>query len=684
MWLSGIFLGIVIFLLWCWVYGRTSIFAWQTPLSYGGDAWLVLGFAKAYMDADIFPVAYKWVAHLNAPFSANWNDYPLTEEFIFASMGWLGKVMGLFAAANFMVLLAHLLAGLSFWYVGRELKYRPAFVFAGAILFAFSHYIVCRSLPHIVLSYYWHVPLILLVSWWAYSSTTIQTKSRKWLVAVAVAVISGTLNPYYTGMFLQFLGFAVLLHLARKQYHLISFPLLMLGLTLGSFLIMNGDTLSYSWLFGKNPSAVTRILGELELYALKIPDLIFPPAYHRWHAWAQYGQNHYFLPRMIKGEMESSYLGIMGLIGLAWLAGAALYRLLQGRLQLIPVHAWQFLWVLLYSLVGGINLLLGTFGFILFRGTNRYSIVILAIVLLFLVRQLSRKCPDKWVLPLALGVVIIGLWDQLPPKVSDIQIQQTSGFLKSDRNFAKELEAQMLQSTMIFQLPVIAFPEYGTFKQMADYEHLRPYLFTQHLHYSYGTNKGRSDADWQMELSKLTPTEMATKLESYGFGAVMINRKGFEDKGVKLISELFNTNRPVLSDNGELISIRLNPAVTTISPTVYSNGWSGYEGDHRWAVSKRAEINLWNNGNIPKSVTIEFSLNTLKPRNVKIGINDKILQNASLGISGVAVNLKLNNIILEPGQNTFFIETDTLPELPGNGDPRKISFGISNFVIKEN
>ncbi len=663
-----------------------SLLAWQTPLGYGGgDDSFALAFAKAFMDGDIFPVLPKWVAHLNAPFSANWNDYPLIEELIFAIMGWLGKAVGLFPAANFMVLLAHLLAGFSFWYVGRELNYRPALAFSGAILFAFSHYIFARNLGHIVLTYYWHVPLMLLVSWWAYSSRPIQIKSRQWLAAIAIAAVSGAFNPYYTGMFLQFLGFAVLLHLARKQYHLISFPLWLIGVTAASFIIMNADTLSYSLLHGANPQVVTRNLAALELYALKIPELVFPPPYHRWHGWAEYGQSHYFFPTMIKGEMGSPYLGIVGLVGLAWLAGAGLYRLLQGKLQLIPVHAWQTLWVLLFSLIGGINLLLGTFGFILFRGTNRYSIVILAIALLFLVRQLSRKCPEKWVVSLAFGIAAIGLWDQLPPKVSAAQIQQTADLVQSDRNFAIELESQMQQSSMVFQLPVAAFPEIPPIHQMADYEHFRPYLFTQRLHYSYGTNKGRGDADWQIELSKLVPADMATKLEAYGFGAIMINRKGYEDKGVRLINELVNTDRPVLADNGELVAIRLKPAALPILPEslpVYSEGWSEDEGDHRWAVSSRAEIDILNNGNYPRMVTIEFTLMTLKPRNVKIGVNGKTLQTFSFGLSGAAAHLKLTPVTLVPGQNSLFVETDVPPEIPGNGDPRKISFGISNFVME--
>lgn len=684
--LSGTVLCLFILLIWSWVYGRTSLVAWQTPLAYGGDSWFNLGYAKAFMDRDIVPVMQKWVAHLNAPYSANWNDYPLTEEIIFAIMGWLGKAVGLFPAANFMVLLAHLLAGLSFWYVGNKLNYRPAFVFTGAILFAFSHFIFARGLQHLPLIYYWHVPLMLMVTWWTYSSRQIQIKSRQWIAAIAIAAITGVSNPYYTGMFLQFLVFAALLHIARKQYHLISFPLLMIGVSVFTFLIMNADTLSYTLLHGANRDAVSRNLGALELYGLKIPELVFPPSYHSWHRWAEYGQINYFLPTLIKGETGSPYLGLVGLCGLVSLLGTSLYRLLQGRLRLIPVHAWQVLWVLLFSLIGGVNLLLGSFGFILFRGTNRYSIVILAIVLLFLVRQLSRKCPEKWVVPVAFGIAVLGLWDQLPPKISASQIQQTADYVKSDHDFAHTLESQIPRESMVFQLPVAAFPEIPPVNQMADYEHFRPYLFTHSLRYSYGTNKGRGDGEWQLELSKLAPADMATKLEAYGFGAIMINRKGYEDKGARLINAFVSQNRPVVVDNGELIAIRLQPAAVPVlpeSPPVYSVGWSEDEGTHRWAVSSRAEIIILNNDNKPRVVTIEFALNTLKPRNVRIGVNGKTLQNLSLGLKDPVAHFKSPTFTLVPGRNTLFIETDVPPELPGNGDPRKLSFQISNFIIKD-
>lgn len=563
--LSVVLLCFSIYIIWVWVYNRVDKLSWETPLSYGGDTWLILGLAKAYMDGDIAPILMKSVEHLNAPFSANWNDWPVIEEWIFAMMGWLGKVVGLFTAANLMLMLAHILAGLGFWYVGRELKYRPAFVFAGAILFAFPHYIFSRGLPHLNLSYYWHIPLMLLVSWWAYSSIPTNNINRKWFLAIAIALISGVFSVYYTWMFVQFLGFAILIHVSRKQYNLIKFPLILIAITAVAFLIMNADTLVYSFFHGKNSDAVSRHLSGLEVYGLKLPELVFP-TYHSWHRWAQYGQTHYFQSTYIKGEIGSPYLGLIGLIGLVWLTVAGLYRFLQGKFQLIPVHAWQILWIILFSVVGGINLLLGTFGLILFRGTNRYSIFILAIALLFLVRQLSRKCPEKWVVPLALIMAIIGLWDQLPSKASAAAIQQTATYVQADRSFSQQLESQLPENSMVFQLPVADFPEIPPIVRMADYEHFRPYLFTQNLHYSYGTTKGRGDAKWQAVLSQLTPAEMVDRLESYGFGAILINRKGYEDRGTNLIGEILKTHRKKLIDHEEWIVIKLSPATSPVFP----------------------------------------------------------------------------------------------------------------------
>lgn len=678
-------LSVLIVLIWSWIYNLTSLSAWQTPLGYGGDAWVAYAFAKAYMDGDILPILFKWVPQLNAPFAANWNDYPVTEDMIFAVMGWLGKGIGLFAAANFMLLAAHLLAGLSFWYVARELKYRPAFAFSGALVYAFSHFMFARGLGHLVVTYCWHVPLMLLVTWWSYSSELVQLRSRRFMLAIAISAVSGTFHPYYTGMFLQFLGFAVLLHLARKQYRQIVFPLSMIAAAMAGFFLMNADTIVNTLVNGENFQAVGRNLAALEIYALKIPEMVFPPAYHAWQAWAEYGQLHYYLPAFVKGEMWSPYLGMVGLAGLAWLMLLSAYRLLQGRLQAIPVQAWQAAWIMFYSLLGGLNLLLGSFGFMLFRATNRYSVFILAIALLFLVRQLSRKCPEKWVMPLALGMAVLGVWDQMIPRYTAQGMQPIVDMVRSDRNFATGLEQQLPKGAMVFQLPVAAFPEIGPINRMGDYEHFRPYLFTKDLHYSYGTNKGRGDSAWQTEVAGMAPRDMAAKLERYGFSAIVINRKGYEDNGRQLLDELQEAGRQIMAETSDLVAIRLNPAKAAAMPDswpIFGSGWSEDEKTHRWAKATHAEVVIMNYSGQPRPSVLGLKLATLKPRNVSIKLNGQVLANMNLAEAGASAVLSPTPVSLAPGRNILSFDTDVPAELPGNGDFRKLTFQISNFAVQ--
>jgi len=523
----------------------------------------------SWVNGEIAPVVQKFVQSLGAPFAANWNDFPWTEQLIFAAMGWLGRCIGLFASANAILLLAHVLAGLSFYWVAKVLKYKTAFSLAGAVLFAFSPFILFRSLGHINVTCCWHVPLFLLVTWWTYYGR-IALWGRKWWIAAAVSFITGTFNPYYTCMYLQFLGFGVLLHSVRKQWPQAAMAFGLGCLAMAAFLLMNVPTIGYSLQHGSNLVAGVRSLNDLELYGLKVPDLFMPPPYHRWHWWASFGQSKYYLVTALKGELWSPYLGFVGIAGLAWLAGMSIFRLFQGKPRCIPVQAWQTLWVLAFSLVGGVNLILGILGCNYFRGSNRLSIIILCVSLLFLVRQLSRHCPRRLALPVTFILLAVGLADQLQPLMTSASIEQVAQQIRSDREFTAGIESRLPPSSMVFQLPVMGYPEYGYINKMYDYEHLTPYLYSKHLRYSYGSDKGRPSESWQREVEKMPPAEMAAKLEEYGFGAIYLNTKAFKDGGSKLIDDLRNAGKPVFieSSRKDLVAIRLTPAAVPSMPDI--------------------------------------------------------------------------------------------------------------------
>lgn len=87
-------LAALVALLWFFIYGRFSAHSIGTPIIYaGGDELWVHAVVKAMADGEIGLFGAKNVSRLGAPFGANWNDFPLTEDFIFYLTGLLAKAL---------------------------------------------------------------------------------------------------------------------------------------------------------------------------------------------------------------------------------------------------------------------------------------------------------------------------------------------------------------------------------------------------------------------------------------------------------------------------------------------------------------------------------------------------------------------------------------------------------------
>jgi phosphoglycerol transferase len=410
--------------------------------------------------------------------------------------------------------------------------------------------------------------LTLLVSWWAFSRDRLLSDKASWRISLVVCFVAGTLNPYYSAIFLHFLVFAVLLHSSRRQWETAKLPLLLGCVVVLGALVVNADTLLTRIVAGSNERAVLRSLAHLEVFGLKLTELFVPPPDHRWQALGAFAQRSYYAPAYIKGNLGSVYLGVIGVIGFLWLIGSSLYRLLQGKLRAIPVQAFQLLWIVLYATIGGINALLGVFGFVLLRGTNCYSIVILCISLLFLTRQLTRRCPRRLAYPAALALLAVGFFDQLPEPSSANYIAGVGRAIESDRALVERLESTLPTGTRVFQLPVMDHPEAPSIYKMRPYAHLRPYLFSTHLRFSHGSHKGRTREQWQREVANFSAAGMATALERYGFGALYVNRDGYPQRAAGLLDELAASGRPILAESrlGDLTVVALSPSATPVLP----------------------------------------------------------------------------------------------------------------------
>lgn len=676
-----VLLIISISIIFLWVHKRISIDSFRIPIAYSGDALFDYGNAKAYMDGDIYPIFQKFVAHLNAPFEANWNDWPLTEEVLFAFIGYLGKLIGLFAAGNFTLLLAHILAGLSFWFVGSRMGCRREYLFLFSLSYALSPFIFWRGFSHLVLANYWHLPWLLLISWWAFKNKKIDYGHSNGKLAILFSFIAGILNPYYMWIYLQFLGFATLSQVLNKRYkNVVSIAVLIL-VTVFGFLLFNLDTISYNFQNGSNSQAVSRSLAGLEIYGLKLPELFFP-SIHRLGFFQSFSQRHYFDSIFVRGELGSPYLGLLGIISLCTLFIFSFKEILTSQANKLSVIFWQVNWVILYSLIGGINLIIGIFGLVLFRGTNRYSIVILTLVLLYLASFLSknyRKIQYKF------SVIILipfFLWDQLPIRVKNEDLLVAQEKFMADKNFAFQLEAALPDQAKVFQLPIMKFPENPQIQAMGEYEHFRPYLFTRELRYSYGGTKGRGYDDWQENISSKEPIDMAHELEKMGFSAIFINKKGYVNEKNKLVGALNSLGYEIISENSDLVAFRINPNPKPTLPNViyFEKGWSIQESGHRWSTANKSNIKIIHESNLRPAVSIQFKLDSFFEQNIEVYLNGKNINNFFLN-SGVKKLIVLD-ITLKGGENIMTIKSDAMPRSPQNGDLRLLTFNISDFNIK--
>jgi hypothetical protein len=535
--------------------GRTRLDAWKTPILYRGDTWSFLAGVKAARDGHVQPLRPIVIPELNAPSEARWNDYPNRQPTLLWATGVLARLVGLFAAANLVLLFAHVLAGLAFYAAARYLRVRWEWAWVGAAAFALCPYIFYRSLGHLSLSLFWPIPLGILVAAGCARAPGIVVRSRRGAFALAVVVVLGLGNVYYAGLMALFLLVAAAVQGRRRRWHLALTPVVLVGAMAVAAAADNAHYLVERARHGPNPGVFERPYGNLERFALKPIELLLPAPGTSWAPWRG-RSSAYWEGALYRGEMGSAYLGLAGALALLGLATAAFGRRRTRRPQptLLAVG-----FILIVSVVGGLNGLAGLGGFAWLRATNRYSVWILALVLLAAATRLSRLSWPRGarVLAAALALVVV-LGDQVP-RAAPQPVDDVRRTLASDEAFVRATESAVPPFAMVFLLPVVDYPEGRPVHRLGEYEHFRPYLFSSRLRFSYGTDKGRPGDDWAHALEGLPARDAAARLLALGFSGLILNRKGFADGGDAWLAGLAAAGRPetVRSSDGDLVLVRL-------------------------------------------------------------------------------------------------------------------------------
>ncbi len=545
---------------WCAGWGIWSVRDWNQPTAYldirQSDVIGMLAVFKAARDGHQNPLSQKIVPELGAPDQADWTSIPTIEEVPFFLTGVLARFTGLFAALNIKLLVGHLLAALTFYLVARYSQCTIPWAFLGGLAYGLAPFIFSESPHHSVVAYVWHIPLFLVVWKWASTPPGIIPLSGKFWFAIAVAFLTGLQNIYYTNIFCQLtlLGGALLFLRERSKPALLS-TFAVIGGSAAAFVLMNIDTWMYQFSNEGASFAIERQFRWLEIYALKLSDLFIPLTTHQSLAFRNFSLAH---AQQIVLSNEGTYLGLVGIVSLLVVFGVAAYRVIVRSPKSIPSEAWQILWIFVVFTTGGLNAISGIFGLTLFRAGYRLSIVVLAIALLFAMQQATKYFVGRKKLGhlIATALVLIVIWDQMPLVPGQQERALRALQVESDREFALAMEDALPTGAMIFQLPVMSFPE-APVAGITPYEHLRPYLYTNNLRYSFGLTKGGVETGWQSQLVNLPLDKTVALLKKQGFGGIYINRKGFPDRGEAILSGLAGAGltEKIESKAGDLVCV---------------------------------------------------------------------------------------------------------------------------------
>jgi hypothetical protein len=548
---------------------------------------------------------------LGAPLSMKLYDFPINETGLFLGIKLLLVVGGdVFLAANVYYLLTFLTAAIASLFVLRSLGVGGQVAVAASLLFAFLPYHFWRAPFHPHYSTYHAIPLVAMVAIWLCANEPLFFRRdqfgrlrgvwsrRRTLPAAVACVLTSIAGPYYAffGTFLIFSG-GLIGVLRKPQRDRVLDALAAGGLVAALFAAQLVPNAVHTVVDTPNATPMKRTILGYNKYALRVINLLKETPGHRLH-WLDPG-----LPEQTSDASQTAVwthselneadldpaLGILGSLGVIVLlavglaAPCALTRAVPalgdlGRLNLAA---------LLLGLLGGFGELFAANVSVMIRCYNRISIFIAFFALAALALLASRLTsvvrfregePPGEPLPTAApsasearprrtrwgflfvlwAITALGILDQIPPIWKPDHTRDAAAF-RSDHEFVAQIERELAPGSMVFQFPLVTFPEFGPRYKMYDYSHFRGYLHSSKIRWSYGAVRGREDQDLQSVVSGFRPTDLVDALVEAGFSGVYIDRNGYEDGGQELIQAMRPQipREPITSRDGSLVFFKL-------------------------------------------------------------------------------------------------------------------------------
>jgi phosphoglycerol transferase len=218
----------------------------------------------------------------------------------------------------------------------------------------------------------------------------------------------------------------------------------------------------------------------------------------------------------------------------------------------------------LLGTVGGIGSLIAIGISPMIRGYNRISVFVAFLAFLAVFRALDRlhafwrKPRLAWVM--AAGLLAVGLYDQTTAAfVPDYD--KTGSLFRSDAEYVGQIEQQLPQGAMVFQLPYAPFPEGPNVGKMGGYEHFRGYLHSTFLRWSHGSMRGGEGDRWLRDVAAQAVPDIVDTVARAGFAGIWVDRRGYVHAAASPEADLSRVLgvEPIVNSDGTLAFYRLRP-----------------------------------------------------------------------------------------------------------------------------
>jgi phosphoglycerol transferase len=314
--------------------------------------------------------------------------------------------------------------------------------------------------------------------------------------------------------------------------------------------VVNLTPTFYSWAEHGPPRSVpVKRAAEAEEYGLTIRHLVSPvqnsslPLLRDWTMLEQSARY------PLENENTSARLGLVGSVGFIALLGALFVPRLAAALPDGPLFLSAGRLTLATLLLGTIGGFGSVFNLLIAADIRAYNRVAPFIAFLSLVAVgmltdvlLRASASSQNRRRAAAGTVtlilFIGLYDQghaaMPMNLSHQAMRTEWTALSS---FVDTLEGRLPTGAMVFQLPAVTFLNESGREQMRQFDHIKLYLPSTRLHWSY---PALSDdiVRWQQQVARLPTRIFTTALTQEGFNAILIDRNGYADRAQSLLAEL--------------------------------------------------------------------------------------------------------------------------------------------------